>query len=160
MIIKDSLAPLKQDKRCVSNIYTGGCAARQTIGLKKKMENLHGAHFKIECGWQAAKFLETGHHISLSCVRNMHLGQHICFRLRLLTERSGWRAIFLFFEELGGVSIPEALPSAIAGQSPTFLSKATIFSSKALKPVSIRVSILCSLLRMASETSVWFPSRI
>ena len=82
------------------------------------------------------------------------------FSTKITHREIGMAAIFLFFDELGGVSIPEALPSAIAGQSPTFLSKATIFSSKALKPVSIRVSILCSLLRMASETSVWFPSWI
>lgn len=42
--------------------------------------------------------------------------------------------ILLFFEELGGISIPVVLTSAIAGQSMTFFSKAAIFYSKALEP--------------------------
>ena len=99
-------------------------------------------------------------HINPSSVRNMYLGQCLSSRLRLLTERSGWQVILLFFEELGGISIPVVLTSAIAGQSMTFFSKAAIFYSKALKPVLIRISILSSLLRMASKISVWFPSTI
>ena len=36
IIIKDSSAPLKQDTSGLSNIYTGGCAARKTIGVRNR----------------------------------------------------------------------------------------------------------------------------
>ena len=154
MIIKDSLVSLKGDTSSLSNTYRG-LHGKTNKKLKTFMAHILKPAF--EFGKQAAKFLSTSHHINHIKQRKKHV---LSCRLRLLTERSGWQVILLFFEELGGISIPLALTSAIAGQSMTFFSKAAIFYSKALKPVLIRIPILSSLLRMASEISLWFPSTI
>ena len=72
MIIKDSLVPLKDDTRSLSNTYRGlhGKMNKRCEKLKTFMVRILKLAF--EFGKQAAKFLSTSHHINPSSVSNMY----------------------------------------------------------------------------------------
>ena len=72
MIIKDSLVPLKEDTRSLSNTYRGlrGKMNKRCEKLKTCMVRILKLAF--EFGKQAAKFLSTSHNINPSSLRNMY----------------------------------------------------------------------------------------